>query len=85
MGHHAGEHETSAANYIKIGLSIAPPAHIGGRGAGWRRVMMEGGGMKRIAAAAAVLAVVGLCGCNTVAGVGRDVSSVGHAVERAAK
>lgn len=40
--------------------------------------------MKKLAFAVLGLAAV-LAGCNTVEGVGRDVSSVGRTVERAAK
>ncbi len=31
----------------------------------------------------AILFLTALAGCNTVSGVGRDVESAGHAVERA--
>ena len=35
-------------------------------------------------AAAALLAVLGLAACNTVAGAGQDVGSVGHGVTNGA-
>ncbi len=40
--------------------------------------------MKKIAMTLiAILCLIALAGCNTVSGVGRDVESAGHAVERA--
>ncbi|WP_254454595.1 entericidin A/B family lipoprotein [Acetobacter estunensis] len=49
-----------------------------GNGSGMR-------GIKRVAGAMLASAMMlGLAGCNTVAGAGRDVSSVGHNVSRGA-
>jgi entericidin B len=41
--------------------------------------------MKKILASLAAIAVLGLTGCNTVAGAGKDVSAVGNATTNAAK
>ncbi|WP_454882970.1 entericidin A/B family lipoprotein [Sphingomonas oryzagri] len=40
--------------------------------------------MPRIKAAAMLVAMLGLVGCNTVSGAGKDMSSAGHAVTKAA-
>jgi predicted small secreted protein len=40
--------------------------------------------MKKIIALLAAAAVVGLAGCNTVAGMGKDVEATGNAVENTA-
>ena len=39
--------------------------------------------MKRLFALVAVLAL--LAGCNTIAGIGRDISNAGDSIENAAK
>ncbi|MDH7639379.1 entericidin A/B family lipoprotein [Sphingomonas oryzagri] len=41
--------------------------------------------MTRIKSAAVVAAMLGLVACNTVSGAGKDMSSAGHAVTKAAK
>ena len=41
--------------------------------------------MPTIKTAAILVAMLGLVGCNTVSGAGKDVSSAGHAVTKAAK
>lgn len=41
--------------------------------------------MPTIKTAAILVAMLGLAGCNTVSGAGKDVSSAGHAVTKAAK
>ncbi|MCA0175742.1 MAG: entericidin A/B family lipoprotein [Proteobacteria bacterium] len=41
--------------------------------------------MKKVWIAIAIAAAALLAGCNTVAGVGKDVQKAGEAVERAAK
>ncbi len=38
-----------------------------------------------VLAAVLLLAVAGLCACNTVAGVGRDISAAGSAVRSGAE
>jgi predicted small secreted protein len=38
-----------------------------------------------IKTAAILVAIIGLAGCNTVSGAGKDMSSAGHAVIKAAK
>jgi entericidin B len=40
--------------------------------------------MKKLIVLAAALSAVLVAGCNTIAGVGRDVTSAGHAVTGAA-
>jgi predicted small secreted protein len=40
---------------------------------------------KFLIAAAALWLVVGLSGCNTIEGVGKDISKAGDAIEGAAK
>ena len=40
--------------------------------------------LPRAAAAAALLATLGLTACNTIAGAGSDVSAVGHGVSSGA-
>jgi predicted small secreted protein len=40
--------------------------------------------MTKVIAALAAIAVFGLAGCNTVKGVGKDVSAVGNATQDAA-
>jgi entericidin B len=41
--------------------------------------------MPTIKMAAILVAMLGLAGCNTISGAGKDVSSAGHAVTKAAK
>jgi len=41
--------------------------------------------MPMINRAAILVAMLGLAGCNTVSGAGKDMSSAGHAVTKAAK
>ena len=41
--------------------------------------------MPRIKSAAILVAMLGLAACNTVSGAGKDMSSAGHAVTKAAK
>ena len=41
--------------------------------------------MKRTITTAVLLAALSLSGCNTMSGAGKDVSSAGHAVTKAAK
>ena len=40
--------------------------------------------MKRIAAIMMVLCVVGLAGCNTMSGLGKDIEKAGGAIQRKA-
>jgi entericidin B len=41
--------------------------------------------MPKIKMAAFLVAMLGLAACNTVSGAGKDMSSAGHAVTKAAK
>jgi predicted small secreted protein len=41
--------------------------------------------VKKMITAGVMLAAVSLVGCNTISGAGKDMSSAGHAVSRAAK
>jgi entericidin A len=40
-------------------------------------------GMKKLAIAALAIVAIGLAGCNTVKGLGRDIESVGQAGDEA--
>ena len=41
--------------------------------------------MKKLIALASVLAILGMTGCNTMQGFGKDVEKTGEGVEKAAK
>jgi len=41
--------------------------------------------MAKMTTAVILVAMLGLAGCNTISGAGKDVSSAGHAVTKAAK
>ncbi len=41
--------------------------------------------MPKIKMAAILVAMLGLAACNTISGAGKDMSSAGHAVTKAAK
>ena len=48
-------------------------------------ILGEDGIMKRLKLMLALMAVLGLAGCNTVQGVGKDIQAGGKAVEKSAR
>ena len=47
--------------------------------------MMQDGALRRVLVLVVALGGLGLAGCNTIEGMGRDVQAAGSAVERTAE